>query len=177
RWASPWTSATSWRSRRPPARWRSPSTGRAPGRCPPARTISSCAPCAAASTTPAPRRRACACTRPTGSRTGGAWDPAPQPPGPARCSPAGCVPTWERGSISVPDALDDQTVLQLASEFEGHPDNAAPALLGGVVLSWMQGGIARAVELSVAEQALRPVVLLPTTTLATHQARGLLPAE
>ena len=45
------------------------------------------------------------------------------------------------------------------------------------MLSWMQGGIARAVELSVAEQALRPVVLLPTTTLATHQARGLLPAE
>ncbi|ACU85748.1 homoserine kinase [Brachybacterium faecium DSM 4810] len=82
-----------------------------------------------------------------------------------------------RGMISDPDALDDQTVLQLASEFEGHPDNAAPALLGGVVLSWMQGGIARAVELSVAEQALRPVVLLPTTTLATHQARGLLPAE
>ena len=33
-----------------------------------------------------------------------------------------------RGMISEPEALDDETVLQLATEFEGHPDNAAPAL-------------------------------------------------
>lgn len=82
-----------------------------------------------------------------------------------------------RGMIADPDALDDQVVLQLATEFEGHPDNAAPALHGGAVLSWMQGDAARAVPLSVADRVLRPVVLLPTTTLSTHQARGLLPAE
>ncbi|ATG54531.1 homoserine kinase [Brachybacterium ginsengisoli] len=82
-----------------------------------------------------------------------------------------------RGMIADPDALDDQVVLQLATEFEGHPDNAAPALHGGAVLSWMQGDAARAVPLTVADHVLRPVVLLPTTTLSTHQARGLLPAE
>lgn len=82
-----------------------------------------------------------------------------------------------RGMISDPQALDDRTVLQLAAEFEGHPDNAAPALLGGVALSWMQGADARAVPLRVAEGALRPVVLLPTATLSTDTARGLLPEE
>lgn len=82
-----------------------------------------------------------------------------------------------RGMIADPEALDDRTVLQLATEFEGHPDNAAPALLGGAVLSWMQGEAARAVPLRIAEHVLHPVVLLPTTTLSTHRARGLLPAE
>ncbi|AXK45403.1 homoserine kinase [Brachybacterium saurashtrense] len=82
-----------------------------------------------------------------------------------------------RGMLSDPEALDDRTVLQLATEFEGHPDNAAPALLGGAVLSWVQGDTARAVRLEVAARVLRPVVLLPTATLATHRARGLLPAE
>lgn len=82
-----------------------------------------------------------------------------------------------RGMISDPEALDDQAVLQLATEFEGHPDNAAPALRGGVVLSWMQGATARAVPLHVGGDVLHPVVLLPTTTLSTDQARGLLPQE
>ena len=81
-----------------------------------------------------------------------------------------------RGLVSEPDALDDETVLQLAVEFEGHPDNVAPALLGGVVLSWMDGAIARAARLRCAPHALRPVVLLPQATLSTHQARTLLPA-
>ncbi|MDN6401015.1 MAG: homoserine kinase, partial [Brachybacterium sp.] len=81
------------------------------------------------------------------------------------------------GMISDPEALDDQAVLQLATEFEGHPDNAAPALRGGVVLSWMQGATARAVPLHVGGDVLHPVVLLPTPTLSTDQARGLLPEE
>lgn len=82
-----------------------------------------------------------------------------------------------RGMLSDPEALDDQTVLELATEFEGHPDNAAPALLGGAVLSWMSGVGARAVPLRLGEDVLRPVVLLPSATLSTSSARGLLPAE
>ena len=82
-----------------------------------------------------------------------------------------------RGMLSEPAALDDQAVLQLSTEFEGHPDNAAPALLGGPVLSWMQGKTARAVPLRHGPEVLRPVVLLPSATLSTHRARGLLPAE
>lgn len=82
-----------------------------------------------------------------------------------------------RGLVAEPDALDDDAVLQLACEFEGHPDNAAPALLGGVVLSWMRGQQARSIPLSVADGVLRPLILLPRITLSTHVARSLLPAE
>lgn len=82
-----------------------------------------------------------------------------------------------RGLVAEPDALDDDAVLQLACEFEGHPDNAAPALLGGVVLSWMRGQRARSIPLSVADGVLRPLILLPRITLSTHVARSLLPAE
>lgn len=81
-----------------------------------------------------------------------------------------------RGLISDPEALDDSAVLQLATEFEGHPDNAAPALLGGVTVSWMGSAGARAVPLDVREHTVRPVVLLPATSLSTHAARTLLPA-
>ena len=33
-----------------------------------------------------------------------------------------------------PEVLDDVAVLALATQFEGHPDNAAPALLGGATI-------------------------------------------
>lgn len=33
-------------------------------------------------------------------------------------------------------ALDDATLIQLSSAFEGHPDNAAACVLGGGVVSW-----------------------------------------
>ncbi|MGY5764910.1 homoserine kinase [Brachybacterium sp. DNPG3] len=82
-----------------------------------------------------------------------------------------------RGLLDDADALDDDTVLQLATEFEGHPDNAAPALLGGITLAWTEGERARAVSLHHRADALRPVVLLPTSTLATDHARTLLPTQ
>ncbi|MCF1814561.1 homoserine kinase [Mycobacterium intracellulare subsp. intracellulare] len=33
--------------------------------------------------------------------------------------------------------LDDTQLIQLSSDFEGHPDNAAAAVLGGAVVSWV----------------------------------------
>ena len=66
-----------------------------------------------------------------------------------------------RGMISDPEALDDDAVLQLATEFEGHPDNAAPALKGGVVLSWMEGEQAHAVPLAVPRTCCAPWCCCP----------------
>lgn len=34
--------------------------------------------------------------------------------------------------------LSDDVLVQLASEFEGHPDNAAASVLGGAVVSWSE---------------------------------------
>ena len=72
------------------------------------------------------------------------------------------------------DTRDDDAVLRLVTEIEGHPDNVAPCLLGGAVLSWMEDDGARADRLALSDELL-PVVLVPDGTLSTHVARGLLP--
>jgi homoserine kinase len=85
---------------------------------------------------------------------------------------AGVVGAWEL----CPDVevRDDDAVLRLVSEIEGHPDNVAPCLLGGAVLSWSGPAGARAVRLDL-DPRVQPVVLVPEETLSTHVARGLLP--
>jgi homoserine kinase len=72
------------------------------------------------------------------------------------------------------DGIDDDAVLRLTTELEGHPDNVAPCLLGGATLSWMDAVGARAVRLDVAP-GVAPLLLVPGATLSTHVARGLLP--
>jgi homoserine kinase len=72
------------------------------------------------------------------------------------------------------EEIDEDAVLRLTSELEGHPDNVAPCLLGGATLSWTEPEGARAVRLDVAPD-IRPVVLVPDATLSTHVARRLLP--
>src|SRR5215472_9793081 len=46
-----------------------------------------------------------------------------------------------------PDALPDSALLGLASEFEGHPDNVAACLAGGLTIAWTTGGLPRMVRL------------------------------
>ncbi|MBU4213451.1 MAG: homoserine kinase [Actinobacteria bacterium] len=79
-----------------------------------------------------------------------------------------------RGLIAEPDALDDARVLALATRREGHPDNAAPAVFGGLTLAWLPGP--HAVQLQLHE-SVRPVVAVPPTRLATATARKVLPAR
>jgi homoserine kinase len=77
----------------------------------------------------------------------------------------------------VPDGderLPDAAVLRLASEIEGHPDNVAPCLLGGLTIAWLEEGGARAVRLPPAA-SLRPVLLVPQERGLTAHARAALP--
>ncbi|MDT4941150.1 MAG: homoserine kinase [Pseudonocardiales bacterium] len=69
--------------------------------------------------------------------------------------------------------LSDGAALELAADLEGHPDNVAPCLLGGLTVAWRQGG-ARAVRRDV-DPAVVPVVLVPPFTASTEHARTLLP--
>jgi homoserine kinase len=66
-------------------------------------------------------------------------------------------------------------VLGLAARLEGHPDNVAPCLLGGLTVAWLHDGEARAVRREV-DPAIVPVALVPPFTASTELARGLLPA-
>lgn len=73
--------------------------------------------------------------------------------------------------------LDDTAVLRLAAGIEGHPDNVAPALLGGFVISGCdEDGEFYAVP-SAVDPRITTVVFVPPSPVSTEVARGLLPAE
>jgi homoserine kinase len=73
------------------------------------------------------------------------------------------------------ERLDDAAVLTLAAELEGHPDNVAPCLLGGLTIAWTSSDGARAVRRDP-DASVVPVALVPPFEASTAAARGLLPA-
>lgn len=81
-----------------------------------------------------------------------------------------------RGLIADPDALSADDALTLATEFEGHPDNAAPAIHGGATVAWRDDTGVHAAPLVVAP-GMETAVLVPASTLLTHRARAVLPAQ
>jgi homoserine kinase len=70
--------------------------------------------------------------------------------------------------------FDDAAVLSLANLIEGHPDNVAPALLGGFVISG-QAGEAVWAQQSPVDPSISAVVFVPPHGVRTEVARGLLP--
>ncbi len=66
-------------------------------------------------------------------------------------------------------------ILKMAVEVEGHPDNAAPALAGGLVSSMMADG--QIITRSLAVKALCLTVALPDFAFPTRQARAVLPQQ
>ncbi|MBV9293073.1 MAG: homoserine kinase [Frankiales bacterium] len=72
------------------------------------------------------------------------------------------------------ERIDDVAALALASELEGHPDNVAACLRGGLTLAWQDDSGARAVDLDVSAD-LAPVVFVPGSSSSTKATRRLLP--
>lgn len=70
--------------------------------------------------------------------------------------------------------LGRQRVLELATAVEGHPDNAAPAIFGGLTVSL--GAPARSWQLP-ARTVTEVTVLIPDTRLDTDIARSVIPAS
>ena len=70
--------------------------------------------------------------------------------------------------------ISDYELLKMATEVEGHPDNVAPALFGGFVLSRMEGKeiIYRKIDV---DDKLLAVVAIPEFELATEKSRAILP--
>lgn len=69
---------------------------------------------------------------------------------------------------------DLNAVLQVATCLEGHPDNAAAALHGGFVISWMEEDLAGAAVCDVHPE-VRPIVFIPDFRSPTEAARKILP--
>jgi homoserine kinase len=70
------------------------------------------------------------------------------------------------------EAISPAAALPLATRLEGHPDNVAAALLGGLTIAWDT----RAVRLEPLE-AIRPVAIIAQDPVRTDVARGLLPDQ
>ncbi|OBG36190.1 homoserine kinase [Mycolicibacter heraklionensis] len=77
--------------------------------------------------------------------------------------------------------LSETQLIQLASEFEGHPDNAAAAVLGGAVVSWTAKAADGQTDYAAAPLRLHPDIHLfpaiPQLRSSTAETRALLPEQ
>ena len=71
--------------------------------------------------------------------------------------------------------LGRDRLLELATELEGHPDNVAPALFGGLQVAVRDGKRVHRVEVSAA-MIPQVVVFIPPFKMPTKEARAALPA-
>ncbi|HCU78498.1 MAG: homoserine kinase, partial [Microbacterium sp.] len=72
--------------------------------------------------------------------------------------------------------IGPDTMLRLATELEGHPDNVAPALFGGLTIAWMDEAMPQHKKLLV-HRGVSPVVFVPSFTMSTSVARSLQPLQ
>lgn len=72
------------------------------------------------------------------------------------------------------NTLSKEELLDMATAIEGHPDNVAPAIFGGITISVMEGEQARYLRF-LPPTKLTMVVAIPAFNLSTHSARQVLP--
>lgn len=97
------------------------------------------------------------------------------PPARGLGSSAACVVGGILGASELYDLnLSAEEVFALATEMEGHPDNAAPAVYGGLRVSLMDGGRPLSLPFSI-DARLHFLALVPDFTLSTKEARAALP--
>jgi homoserine kinase len=72
------------------------------------------------------------------------------------------------------ERMDDDAALALAAQLEGHPDNVAACLLGGLTIAWTEGDRSHAIQVPV-DATLAPVAFVPGSSSSTKAARKLIP--
>jgi homoserine kinase len=72
--------------------------------------------------------------------------------------------------------LDSQALLALATTLEGHPDNVAPALFGGLTIAWTTDAGPQHKKLIV-HRGVSPLIAVPQSTMSTELARSLRPTS
>ena len=71
--------------------------------------------------------------------------------------------------------LEKDDILAIAARIEGHPDNVAPAILGGMTVNVTDFGKIKYVKADVPEDLIF-AAFVPEFTLSTKKARGILPS-
>jgi homoserine kinase len=70
--------------------------------------------------------------------------------------------------------ITDDDLLRMATDLEGHPDNVAPALFGGLTIAWLAPEGPQHKKLLV-HRGVSPLVFVPGFTMSTKLARSLQP--
>jgi homoserine kinase len=87
---------------------------------------------------------------------------------------AGMLAARALAGMRSPEPLPDDALLALAAKLEGHADNAAACLAGGLIVSWNPGTGPRVVRLDPLP-AIVPVLCVPAESMPTTAARRALP--
>ncbi len=92
-------------------------------------------------------------------------------------SSAACIVGGIMGANEIlGNPLNKEDILKLATEIEGHPDNVAPAIYGGLVVSVMEGNRVHIGKLPI-KNHLNFIALVPNFELSTSKAREVLPKQ
>jgi homoserine kinase len=70
--------------------------------------------------------------------------------------------------------FSEAELLRFATDIEGHPDNVAPALFGGLTIAWVDDNGPHHKKLTV-HRGVSPLVLVPPNQMSTKLARSLQP--
>lgn len=70
-----------------------------------------------------------------------------------------------------------EQLVQLSSEFEGHPDNASAAVLGGAVVSWTEPGPTYAAAPLTLHPDIHLFPAIPQVRSSTAETRAVLPEQ
>lgn len=81
-----------------------------------------------------------------------------------------------KGLLSGIREFSSEDLLRLATEMEGHPDNVAPALFGGLTIAWLDKNGPQHKQLIV-NRGVSPLLCVPDFTLSTSLARSLQPTQ
>lgn len=72
--------------------------------------------------------------------------------------------------------FSEADLLRLATELEGHPDNVAPALFGGLTIAWTgERGLGH--KKLLVHRGVSPLVLVPGYAMSTSAVRALQPTQ
>lgn len=81
-----------------------------------------------------------------------------------------------RGLLEGIVEIDSNKLLAMATAMEGHPDNVAPALFGGLTIAWTTDAGPQHKKLMV-HRGVSPLICVPESTMSTELARSLRPAS
>ena len=92
-------------------------------------------------------------------------------------SSAACILSGVMGANEIAKGnLTKNDILEIATSIEGHPDNIAPALFGGMVVSIYDEGKVHFSKIPI-KNNIKLYTIIPDFTLSTKESRSVLPKD